>query len=131
MAIPPIPIVNELVGIGKVWLEGRQKKVAAKAELEAQLMSSKEEWEKYQAQASVNSWKDEYWTVILSLPILLAFVGVPICVFFYPEKLDILSSAINKQFSYLNALPEWYVWAIGASIGASFGFKGIKHFKKL
>lgn len=121
-----IPIFDGLIKLGSIWLEGRQKKSAAKADRDAAMISNQANWETHQASASADSWKDEYWTVVLSLPVVLAFFGVPVCVFFFPDKLSMLHSAIQQQFELLNGLPEWYRWALGASIGASFGFKGFK-----
>lgn len=116
-------LIKELFGIGTTILKGKQLKAAAKAELEAKLIGDQASWEMYQAKASADSWKDEYWTVILSMPVLMAFIGVPFCAFFMPDKLDILRTALAGQFELLDAVPEWYVWAMGASIAASFGFK--------
>lgn len=124
-----LTIFKLLYGIVTTWLDGKQKKQAAKAELESQIMADKSAWEMYQAQASANSWKDEYWTLVLSLPIVLAFVGVPFCVFVFPEKEALLRQAITQQFQLLEGLPEWYEWAIFASIGAAFGIKGFKTLK--
>lgn len=129
MGLPAIPIVSEIVGLGRTWLKGKQKKAEAKAEREAQMIANTASWEQYQAKASADSWKDEYWTIILSLPIVLAFIGVPVCVFWMPEKLPMLQSAIDGQFELLKELPDWFTWAVGASIGASFGFKGFKQWK--
>ncbi len=124
-----IPIIDGVIRLGQTWLEGKQKKSAAKSEREASLLRDTSNWEAQQANASANSWKDEYWTVVLSLPVVLAFFGVPLCVFFFPDKLNMLHEAIQKQFEMLNGLPEWYTWALGASIGASFGFKGFKQIR--
>jgi len=124
-----IPIIDGVIKLGQTWLEGKQKKSAAKSDREAALLRDTSHWESQQANASADSWKDEYWTVVLSLPVLLAFFGVPVCVFFFPDKLPTLHAAITQQFELLNGLPEWYTWALGASIGASFGFKGFKQIR--
>lgn len=124
-----IPIIDGIIKLGQTWLDGKQKKSMAAAEREIAIIRDTSNWESQQANASADSWKDEYWTVVLSLPVVLAFFGVPVCVFFFPEKLDLLQSSIQQMFELLNGLPEWYTWALGASIGASFGFKGFKQIR--
>ena len=73
-----VPIIGDLIGLGKTWIEGKNQRSKAKAEAEATVMvnsaSSRAEWEKYQAQASVGSWKDEYWTIVLSIPAIMCFI---------------------------------------------------------
>ena len=125
-----IPIIDSLLGIGKQWMTNRAEKAQAKHKREIAQIESTDNWEAQQADASKNSWKDEWWTVILSLPIILSFVGVPFCIFFMPEKVQLIEEAMAKQFQLLSGVPEWYLWAIAASIGASFGFKTITKFKK-
>ena len=74
-----------------------------------------------------NSWRDEWFTVILSLPLLIVFGAI---FFGKPEWID----KLQEGFSTLNNLPEWYIWALMASIASSFGLKisdiAIKKFKK-
>ena len=74
-----------------------------------------------------NSWRDEWFTVILSLPLLIVFGAI---FFGKPEWID----KLQEGFSTLNNLPEWYIWALMASIASSLGLKisdiAIKKFKK-
>lgn len=115
-----IPIIGDLIGLGATWIEGKQKRSQAKADAEAQVMvssaSSRQEWEKLQAQASAHSWKDEYWTLVLSVPAILCF---------FPGTVE----AVQAGFNALDTMPEYYRYFLGISIGASFGIKGIKHFR--
>lgn len=115
-----IPIISDLIGLGQTWIQGRQKKAQAKAEAEAKVMvssaTSRQEWEKAQAQASANSWKDEYWTVVLSAPAIMCFI---------PGA----SEAAQAGFAALDTMPEYYRYFLGVSIGASFGIKGFRMWK--
>lgn len=74
-----------------------------------------------------NSWRDEWFTVILSLPLLIVFGAI---FFGKPEWID----KLQEGFSTLSNLPDWYIWALMASIASSFGLKisdiAIKKFKK-
>lgn len=73
-------------------------------------------WENTQINNS--GWKDEYWTIILSIPCVLCFI--PGCVGY-----------VVKGFEALDKTPKWYQWALGVSIAASFGYRKIADFMQL
>ena len=105
------------------------KKLIAKAEQTHAMKMAEGEIE-YSIAAQKNmkdSWRDEWFTVILSLPLLIVFAGI----FFGKEDWII---KLKEGFDTLNQLPEWYIWALMASIASSFGLKisniAIKKFKK-
>ena len=93
----------------------------ARAEAEAQVMvtaaTHEAGWEKIMAQASDNSWKDEAWTILFIVIIGMCFIPP-------------LQPFVERGFDALSRTPEWFQWAMYASIGASFGIRGIKGFKK-
>ena len=116
-----IPIFSELIGLGKEYISGKQKVKAAKAEAEAKVIVKSSEdlatWEKIQAKNSGDSWKDEYWTVVLSIPLMLCFI---------PH----VSEYVTLGFESLHKTPDWYQYLIGAAILSSFGIRAGKLFKK-
>ena len=67
------------------------------------------------ADASKNSWKDEYLTIVLSIPIIMAFIPG-------------LDTIVHNGFAQLEAMPEWYQLSLGAVIAASFGIRGATKF---
>ena len=120
-----IPAITELAG---GWLKGKAEEKAAqsrvkvaKAEAEAEVMkvaaTHEAGWEKIMAQASDNSWKDEAWTILFIIIIAMCFVP-----FTQPY--------VEEGFAALSRTPEWFQWAMYASIGASFGIRGIKGIRK-
>lgn len=115
-----IPIIGDLIDLGKTWVQGRQKRAQAKAEAEAQVMvnaaSSRADWEALQAKASAESWKDEFWTVVLAIPAIMCF---------WPEG----AAIARAGFEALAEMPDYYQYFLGVSITASFGIKGYKQFK--
>lgn len=115
-----VPIIGDLIGLGKTWIEGKQKRSQAKAEAEATVMvnaaNSQAEWESLQAKASADSWKDEYWTIVLSLPAIMCF---------FPDGVE----AAKAGFAALDTMPEYYRYFLGVAITASFGIKGFKYWK--
>ena len=74
-----------------------------------------------------NSWRDEWFTIILSIPLLIVFGAIFFGKYEWIEKL-------KEGFNTLDSLPDWYIWALMAAIASSFGLKvtdlAIKKFKK-
>jgi len=121
-------ILPALTNLASTWLQGRAEKSlatakakAVKVEAEAEAMkvavTHEAGWEKIMAMSSDNSWKDEAWT--------LCFIAIVIACF-----LPFTQPYVERGFAALGNTPEWFRWAIYASIGASFGIRGIKGFKK-
>ena len=74
-------LIGPVAKIASTWMEGRVKKVeavtrmkVAKAEAEANVMEKKAtgeiDWDLTQAEASADSWKDEWLTIIFTLPLV-------------------------------------------------------------
>ena len=71
-----------------------------------------------QAKASDNSWKDEWLTILFSIPLVLAFI---------PGCEDIVQIGFNQ----LQLMPDWYKYALSVIVAASFGVRSAtKLFKK-
>jgi hypothetical protein len=75
-------IIGPIASLASNWLEGRNEKIkattkvkVAKAEAEAAILQKKAageiDWDLAQAEASETSWKDEWLTVVFTLPKLL------------------------------------------------------------
>ncbi len=56
-------------------------------------------------------WKDEWFTILLSIPMILVFV--PGMAPFVKEGFDALQAST----------PEWYQWAFLVAVSSSFGYK--------
>ena len=67
------------------------------------------------AEGSMYSWKDEYWTIILSIPMILCF---------FPDMVP----HIKAGFAALKGMPDWYQNVLMLSISASFGYRGFETF---
>ena len=121
-------LIGPIASLAGSWMEkkvaeqkGKSAVAMAKAEAEAEVMkvaaAQEAGWEKIMAQASDNSWKDEAWTVLFIIIIAMCFVP-----FTQPY--------VEEGFAALSRTPEWFQWAMYSSIGASFGLRGIKGFRK-
>ena len=111
-----------------LWLKSKAETKAAetrakvaKAEAEAEVMkvaaTHEAGWEKIMAEASKDSWKDEAWTILFIAIIAMCFIPP-------------LQPYVDRGFEVLSTTPDWFQWAMYASIAASFGLRGIKGIKK-
>ena len=73
-------------------------------------------WEKTSLEQS--GWKDEYWTIVLSIPMVMCFIPG-------------LVVYVEKGFAALQQTPEWYRYVIGVAIGSAFGVRQIANFMNL
>lgn len=117
-------LIGPIASLAGSWMESKVEqtkakgKVAqAKAEAEAELMKHEAGWEKVMAQASDNSWKDEAWTVLFIVIIAMCFIPP-------------LQPYVDRGFDVLSSTPDWFQYAVYASIAASFGLRGMKRIRK-
>jgi len=114
-------LLGPLGSLASTWLEGKveTKKAeagakVAKAKAEAVIMEKKAtgeiDWDLKMADASANSWKDEWLTILFSIPLCLAFI---------PGMEDV----VMNGFDQLNRMPDWYQYSLGVIVAASFGVR--------
>ena len=78
-----------------------------KAEMQKAKQAAEIEWASQMAKASGKSWKDEYLTIVWTLPIVLGMFG-------YTEPLE-------RLLQILKQIPEWYTYLLLVITLASFG----------
>ena len=117
------PVTSIVGGIvqGKMEQKAAETKAkVAKAEAQAQIMlsqaTSEADWEKIMAEGSQESWKDEWLTILFSVPLILAFCG------------EWGRDIVQDGFVALNAMPDYYRYTLGAIVSASFGIRGATKF---
>ena len=107
-----VPIVGDIIGgISDHFKHKRDLKRAielAKIERINKLDTNDVEWDQIMAKNSDGSWKDEWFTIILSIPAILAFI---------PS----MAGYVLEGFSVLNEVPDWYKVAFGTAVAAAFG----------
>jgi len=123
------PITNHIANMGASYMrrkeveaQGRIDLEMAKAHAKAEVMITKLtadiEWEKSMADSTRFSWKDEFWTIVLAIPLIGAFV---------PGVVQIMEDGFNV----LAMMPQWYGIAVGAAISAAFGKNVIQYFTNM
>ena len=114
-------LIGPVADLAGTWLSGKveEKKAqsatkVAKAQAEAVVMQKKAtgeiDWDLEMAKGSASSWKDEWLTILFSIPLVLAFV---------PGMEDVVANG----FARLNEVPEWYKYSLGVIVASSFGVR--------
>ena len=84
--------------------------------LATSIIDGKIDWDLAAIQATENSWKDEWITLLFSIPLILAFCG--------EWGNDIVASG----FASLEVMPQWYQIALGGIVSASIGMRSVSKF---
>ena len=110
-------LLGPVADLGKTYLSNKAEEKQAKHEAKMNVIQNDADWEAKMVDASANSWKDEFWTCILAIPIFM--VGYAIVV----NDMTVVDR-VQKAFATLNDLPEWYQYLLFIAISSSFGIKG-------
>lgn len=106
------------------FLKNKAEQSKAKHEAKMKVIQNDGDWENKAIDASANSWKDEFWTLVLSVPIFM--IGYSIVVG-DPEIVE----RVEAGFAALSNLPEWYQYLLFIAISSSFGIKGVSKLMSL
>ena len=74
-------------------------------------------WETLMAGATASSWKDEWFTILLSAPIIAVIWGVAL------NDVSVMDR-VHDAFRALGNLPEWYQYLLFIAVTSSFGIRG-------
>ena len=110
-------LLGPVADIGKTFLANKAAEKQAKHEAKMNVIQNDADWEAKMADASNNSLKDEFWTIILAIPIFM--VGYAIIA----DDMTVIDR-VQQAFATLNDLPEWYQYLLFIAISSSFGIKG-------
>ena len=115
-------LIGPVSGLIGSWMDkkteeqrGKSTVAKARAEAEAAVMvsaaTSTADWEKLMAKGSQNSWKDEWLTILFSIPLVLSFAG------------EWGRTIVAEGFAALEVMPDWYQYTLGVIVAASFGVR--------
>lgn len=114
------PVTNLVGG----FLNNRHEQAQAKHQAKLQVIQNDADWEAKMAAASASSWKDEFWTIVLAVPLFCLGYSVVV------DDPAILER-VSDSFSALDTLPDWYQYLLFLAVSASFGIRGADKLMKL
>ena len=109
-------MIKDIFGLGKIIIQGKQRVKEAEVQAKVNRMSHEDSWENIMADASRNSWKDEWITILFSMPVIMAF---------FPGMVPYVAAG----FDVLNQMPDWFKVGWGVIISASFGIRKINELR--
>ena len=120
-------LIGPVSGLIGSWMDkkteeqrGKSAVAKARAEAEAAVMvsaaTSTADWEKLMAKGSQNSWKDEWLTILFSIPLILSFCG------------DWGREIVTNGFAAIESMPDYYQYTLGTIVAASFGTRAATKF---
>lgn len=109
-----LQVFNTIAGIAGDWLQGMRDRMNARNEAAIAITRARVDheitWDTQQARNAETSWKDEFWTIILAIPLVLCFI--PGMVPFVREGFEVMRDVV----------PDWYIAAVSVAIAAAFGW---------
>mgnify|MGYP003115345888 FL=1 len=120
-------LIGPIASLAGTWLDGKVEKTkaesatkVAKAKAEATIMEKKAtgeiDWDLTMAEGSKHSWKDEWLTILFSVPLVLAFCG------------EWGREIVAQGFTALDSMPDYYKYTLGIIVSASFGTRAATKF---
>ena len=113
---------NALGLVGNVagsYMERKADEQKAKGEIAKKVAAGEVNWENQWASNANNGWLDEFYGVLLAIPMVLGFLG------------DEWAERVKAGFIALDeSVPEWYIAAWLAAVGAAFGIRSVSKLRK-
>ena len=111
------PIISGITGYFKDKAAIKKAKVEGEINAIQQASQNAADWEKIHAKGSQSSWKDEFWTIIFAVPLVLGFI---------PGAQEHVTAGFNSFAD----MPEWYQYTLVTMVLASFGIRITDRIKK-
>ena len=110
-------LISPIANLAGGYLKNKAEEKQAKHKAKMTMIENDADWEAKMAEASKDSWKDEYFTIALSSPLI--FIG-------YAVGVDdpTIIARVEEGFAALSRLPEWYQYLLFIAVSSSFGIKG-------
>ena len=107
-------LIGPIANLAGTFLKNNTAEKQAVHDSKRRRIDADADWETQQAAASQYSWKDEWFAIILSLPLIGAFV---------PSMVPY----VEQEFTVLSTMPDYYKAFLGGAIAASFGIKTLSN----
>ena len=116
-------LIGPIANLASGYLSNKHEQAQAKHQAKLQVIQNDADWESKMADASANSWKDEWFAILLSAPIVAVLYGVG---FNDPAVMG----RVHDAFEALGNLPEWYQYLLFIAVTSSFGIRGAEKLMK-
>tara|TARA_R100000951_G_scaffold80693_3_gene68501 strand:- start:2380 stop:2751 length:372 start_codon:yes stop_codon:yes gene_type:complete len=111
-------LIAPVADLIKGYLSNKAEEKQAKHQAKMSVIQNNADWESKMADASKDSLKDEFWTIVLAAPVFM--IGYSIAV----DDPTIIVR-VGESFAVLGTLPEWYQYLLFIAISSSFGIRGV------
>jgi hypothetical protein len=95
---------------------GKTAFMKAEAKKKMKIATGELDWDLAAMKATDNSLKDEWITLLFSIPLILAFCG------------DWGNEIVQDGFAALSNMPDWYQYSLGGIVSASIGMRGVSKY---
>ena len=109
-------LIGSLTGLATSIIDGKTQLKLTEAEIKKKQLTGEIDWDIEAIKATENSWKDEWITLLFSIPLILAFCG------------DWGNDIVQRGFVALEVMPDWYQYSLGGIVSASIGMRGVSKF---
>ena len=109
-------IISSIGGLAASIIDSKTQLKLTEAEIKKKQLTGEIDWDIEAIRATQNSWKDEWITLLFSIPLILAFCG------------DWGNAIVQAGFTSLEAMPTWYQYSLGGIVSASIGMRSISKF---
>ena len=109
-------IITAVSGLASSWIEGKTAIQKANAQIKMKEATGEIDWDLAAMRASQSSLKDEWLTLLFSIPLVLSFCGS------WGREI------VKDGFQALSEMPEWYQLTIGVIVSASFATRSASKF---
>ena len=108
-------VIKGFVDTKKAKAEQKLTAIKAETEIKKKQIAGEIEGDVEAMKASKDSWKDEYLTIIFSIPLLLCFIPFTV-------------EYVERGFAALAQTPDWYKYTLGLIVSATFSIRGATKF---
>ena len=101
-------LLSSVSSLASSYIEGKTAIQKAEATIRMKEATGEIDWDLAAMRASQSSWKDEWLTLLFSIPLVLSFCG------------EWGRGIVADGFTALAGMPQWYQIALGDIVSASF-----------
>lgn len=109
-------LFTSVTSLASSYLEGKTAIQKAEAQIKMKEATGEIDWDLAAMRASQSSWKDEWLTLLFSIPLVLSFCG------------EWGRGIVADGFEALAGMPQWYQISLGSIVAASFATRSAKKF---